>query len=195
MGKGRETKRDILGQALDLSSQVGLEGLSFGVLARSAGMSKSGLYAHFDSKESLQCEVLDTAAQRFIDVVLAPALKQPRGLPRIQALFDNWLEWEVEELRGGCPFVTASAEFDDRPGPVRDRLVGHLKDMLGAIARAARIAVEERHFRADLDTEQFAYEFWAVLLAYQHYVRLLGDTGAESRARAAFADLVRGARA
>lgn len=194
MSKGDETRNAILSHALDLSSELGLEGLTFGVLAKSAGMSKSGLYAHFDSKEHLQCQVLDAAATRFIDVVLVPALKHPRGLPRLEKLFDNWLQWETDELRGGCLFVAAATEFDDRTGLVRDRLIGHLQDMLGGIARAARIAVEEGHFDPDLDTEQFAYELWAVLLAYQHFARLFGDPAASVRARRAFASLVESSR-
>ncbi|MBT3222107.1 MAG: TetR/AcrR family transcriptional regulator [Proteobacteria bacterium] len=190
MGKGAKTRDTILDQALDLSSEVGLEGLSFGVLAKLAGMSKSGLYAHFASKESLQCDVLDTAAARFVDVVLSPALKQPRGLPRIQKLFHLWLKWENEQLSGGCIFVAAATEFDDRPGAVRDSLTGHLRDMLGGVARAARIAVEEGHFHADLDAEQFSYEFWAVILAHQHYRRLLDYPDARERANRAFDSLI-----
>lgn len=195
MSKGDETRHAILRQALDLSSEVGLEGLSFGVLAKRAGMSKSGLYAHFDTKENLQCQVLDAAAVRFVDVVLAPALKEKRGLPRLRKLFEHWLHWEGEELSGGCPFIAAASEFDDKQGPVKDHLVGHLQDLLGAIARAAQIAVDEGEFRHDLDTEQFAYEFWAVLVTYQHFLRLLGRPDAGARARRAFDSLVRGAQA
>lgn len=195
MGKGDETRHTILAQALDLASEVGLEGLTLGVLAGRTGMSKSGLYAHFESKEALQCQVLDTAAERFVDVVLAPALKQPRGLPRLETLFELWLDWETDALSGGCPFIAAATELDDRPGPVRDRLTAHLHDVLGAVARAARIGVEEGHFRADLDVEQFAYELWGALVAYQHFGRLLGRSDAGERARRAFATLVERAEA
>ncbi len=190
MGKGDETRHAILNSALDLSSEVGLQGLTFGVLAKLTGMSKSGLYAHFDSKEHLQCQVLDSAASRFVDVVLAPALKRPRGLPRLQTLFEHWLGWETDEFSGGCVFMAAATEFDDRAGVVRDRLVSHLDDMLGAIARGARIAVSEGHFRADLDDEQFAYELWGVLLSFHHYGRLLGHPKAHARARRAFEHLL-----
>ncbi|MCA9525776.1 MAG: TetR/AcrR family transcriptional regulator [Myxococcales bacterium] len=190
MSKGEATRQAILGQALDLTSEVGLEGLTLGVLAQRVQMSKSGLYAHFASKEVLQRDVLDTAAARFVDVVIAPALKRPRGLPRIELLFEGWLRWGTEELTGGCPFVAAAADFDDRPGMVRDRLIGHLKDMLGTVSRSARIAVEEGHFRADLDTDQFAYEMWGLLVAYQHYRRLLGDPASIRRAHIAFRGLI-----
>lgn len=191
MTKGSDTRRLILGHALDLTSEVGLEGLTIGVLAKRVGMSKSGLYAHFQSKEELQCAVLDTAAERFIDVVLAPSLKRPRGLPRLQTLFERWILWETDALSGGCPFIAAAGEFDDRDGPVRDHLVGHLRDLLGAVTRSATIAVEEGHLRADLDVEQFAYEVWATLLAYHQYARLMRTGDAAERARRAFANQIR----
>jgi len=193
MTKGEETRARILVQALDHASGVGLEGLTVGDLAGKVGMSKSGLYAHFSSKEDLQCQVLDTAAEQFVDVVVAPALKEPRGLPRIRALFRLWLDWATRQLSGGCPFVAAAVEFDDRPGAVRDRLVSHLKDVLGTIARAASISVEEGHFREDLDTEQFAFEFWGILQAFHHFARLFRHEDARARADAAFEALVRGA--
>lgn len=172
MSKGEETRRSILRQALDLSSEVGLEGLTFGALARRVGLSKSGLYAHFTSKEDLQGKVLDTAAERFVDAVLSKVLKQPRGLPRVNALYDFWIRWAIKDFSGGCPFMAAATEFDDRHGQVRDRLVGHLRDVLGTIARAAEIAVEEGHFRADLDVQQFSFDFYANLLALHHHARL-----------------------
>ena len=192
--KGRDTRTSILGHALELTSEVGLEGLTIGVLAKRASMSKSGLYAHFGSKEELQCAVLDTAAERFIDLVVAPALKRPRGLPRLETLFARWMMWETDALTGGCPFIAAAGEFDDRDGPVRDHLVGHLRDLLGAVTRAARIAVEEGHLRADLDVEQFAYEVWATLLAYHQYARLMRTSDAAERARTAFAHQLEQAR-
>jgi len=190
MSKGSDTRRAILLQALDLSSEVGLEGLTVGVLAKRMGMSKSGLYAHFDSKEDLQCKVLDTAAERFVDVVMMRVLKQPRGLPRVQTLFDLWVDWSMEELSGGCPFIAAAVEYDDRAGPVRDTVVHHLTDVTDAIARAAQISVQEGHFREDLDVEQFAYEMWGILLAFHHFSRLMHCDAARMRAGRAFADLI-----
>jgi AcrR family transcriptional regulator len=193
MSKGQETRDRILLQALHQASEVGLEGLTVGDLAGRVGMSKSGLYAHFASKEDLQCRVLDTAADQFVDLVVAPALKEPRGLPRIRALFARWLDWATRQLSGGCPFVAAAVEFDDRPGAVRDRLVSHLKDVLGTIARAASISVEEGHFREDMDPDQFAFEFWGILQAFHHYARLFRHEDARARADAAFEVLVAGA--
>ena len=190
MSKGDQTRQAILRTAVDLSSEVGLEALSIGLLAKGAGMSKSGLYAHFDSKEDLQCQVLNAAAQRFVDVVVSPAIKKARGLPRIEAMFRRWLKWGTEELQGGCVFMAAASEYDDRPGKVRDTLVGHQQALLGTITRAALIAVEEGHFDTELDTEQFAFEFWGLLLAHQHYERLLGRPDATRRVKAGMAALI-----
>jgi len=190
MSKGHETHTAILEQALDLSTQVGLEGLTVGTLASRAGMSKSGLYAHFASKEDLQIQVLDAAAELFQDVVFIPALREPRGLPRLQKLFDLWLDWDTDRLSGGCPFIAAATEYDDRPGAVRDKLVTHLENVIYGIARGARIGVEESHFRRDLDADQFAYEFWGILTSYHHFARLMRRDDAAERARQAFAGLI-----
>lgn len=190
MSKGEETRTAVLDQALNLASEVGLEGLTFGSLAKQAGLSKSGLYAHFGSKEELQCQVLDTAADRFTENVLKNAFSQPRGLPRIQTMFDGWLKWGAEAFPGGCPFIAAAAEFDDRTGPVRDLLVEHMGRMLEMMSRAARFAVDEGHFHPSCDTEQFAYEYWALLLGHHHYHRLLKSDETEMRTRRAFAGLI-----
>jgi AcrR family transcriptional regulator len=196
MSKGAETRRAILDQALAMSSCLGLEGVTLGLLAREAGMSKSGLFAHFDSKEQLQLQVLDTAAQRFRETVVEPALHAPRGEPRVRALFEHWLAWEdAPFLPGGCVFIAVAQELDDRPGPVRDRLVDYQRQWLETLARAAAIAVEEGHFRADLDTGQFAYDLYALALARHHFGRLLRDPEAEDRAHTAFARQLVAARA
>ena len=122
---------------------------------------------------------------------MAPALKEPRGEPRVRALFERWLDWEKADFQpGGCIFIATANELDDRPGPLRDRLVGYQRDWLQALATAARIAVEEGHFRAALDTAQFAYDLYAVVLAYHHFSRLMRDPAAEARARASFASLL-----
>jgi AcrR family transcriptional regulator len=196
MSKGEDTRAAILERALATTSRLGLEGLSIGSLAQDLGMSKSGLFAHFGSKEDLQLRVLELAVERFVESVVRPALARPRGEPRVRALFENWLAWaEASYLPGGCVFIATANELDDRPGPLRDRLVDYQRQWLAVLARAARIAQEEGHFRSDLDTEQFAYESYAVLLAYHHFRRLLRDPGARDRARRAFDDLLGAARA
>jgi AcrR family transcriptional regulator len=193
MSKGDDTRSHILRQALDLSSEVGFEGLTIGALAKRVKMSKSGLYAHFESKEALQGQVLGLAGEHFVDVVVRRAITEPRGLPRIRTLFGRWLGWATVELSGGCPFIAAATEYDDRPGPVRDKLVAQQDEVLEIIARAARIAVDEGHLRAELDTDQFAFEFWAILQAYHHFARLLRRDDARARAEGAFESLIRNA--
>jgi AcrR family transcriptional regulator len=194
--KGETTRAAILDEALALASQVGLEGLSIGELAKRLGMSKSGLFAHFASKENLQLEVLRSAADRFVEIVIRPALQRPRGEPRVRALFENWLAWAQADFSpGGCLFVSAAVELDDRPGPPRDYLVAAQRDFLGAIATAARIAVEEGHFRHDLEPEQFAFDLYSIYLAYQHFSRLLHSPEAEERLRRSFGELLERAQA
>jgi AcrR family transcriptional regulator len=196
MSKGETTRAAILDVALATASKVGLEALSIGELAKEAGLSKSGLFAHFASKEELQIEVVRKAIDRFVELVVSPALKQPRGEPRVRALFENWFDWSrASELPGGCLFIAASSEFDDQPGPLRDLLLASQKDWLSALAQAARIAVEEGHFNANLDTEQFAWQLDAFILGYHHSARLLRSKDAQKRARMAFESLIRASRA
>jgi AcrR family transcriptional regulator len=191
MTKGADTRSTILDRALATASWMGLEGLTIGALAREVGLSKSGLFAHFQSKEQLQLEVLETAVARFIETVIAPALREPRGEPRIRALFERWLAWEQATFQpGGCIFIATANELDDRPGPLRDRLAGYQRDWLEALATAAGIAIAEGHFREELDPRQFAYDLYAVILAFHHFSRLLCDPAAESRARRAFERLL-----
>ena len=195
MSKGEETRSSVLGSALSLATQVGLEGLTIGKLAEHVGMSKSGLFAHFSSKENLQVAILEEAVARFVALVVVPALKKARGEPRVRALVDNWLLWSKQEfLPGGCIFVVAGVDLDDRPGPARDRFVASQKDWLATLANAARIAVEEKHFRKDLDCEQLAHELYSIAYGY-HYLRRIGDpTRAEKRARTAFERILTDAR-
>ncbi len=196
MSKGEETRAAILEEAFARASRLGLEGLSIGSLAGEVGMSKSGLFAHFQSKEELQLQVLETAAGLFVDTVVTPALKEPRGEPRLRALFERWMAWEGAPFQpGGCIFIATANELDDRPGPLRERLVGYQRDWLESLATAARITIEEGHFRADVDPEQFAYDLYAVILAYHHFSRLLRDPTAEDRALRAFESLLASCRA
>ncbi|HXM79056.1 MAG TPA: TetR/AcrR family transcriptional regulator [Thermoanaerobaculia bacterium] len=195
MGKGGATKDAILDRAVRLASQVGLSGLSIGRLAEDLHMSKSGLFAHFEAKETLQVEVLERAAQLFVEAVVRPALAQPRGEPRLRALFEHWLCWtKTARLPGGCLFVAAAAELDDRRGPVRDRLVSLQREWLELIANVARTGIPLGHFRDDLDAQQCAHDLYSVMLGYHHAKRLLRDPRAEDRARAGFESLLAAAR-
>jgi len=196
MGKGEVTKQQILDHAVALASQVGLGGLTIGTLADDLSLSKSGLYAHFQSKESLQIKTLQAGAAKFVDTVVRPSLKAPRGEPRVRALFEHWCRWpEQSSLKGGCLFVQVAAEFDDLPGQVRDELVRMQKDWLEVLANAARAAVNEGHFSKDLDVEQFAYDLYGIALMFHHASRLLRDPGAETRAHRAFETLLKASRA
>jgi AcrR family transcriptional regulator len=196
MGKGATTRQAILEGATGLASQVGIEGLSIGRLAESLHLSKSGLFGHFRSKESLQVQLLQYAAERFIEVVVRPALKAPRGEPRVRVLFENWLAWENQPaLPGGCPFLAASFELDGRPGPARDQLVRSQKDWFELIANCFRTGLTEGHFKASADPEQFAQDLQGVALAYHFSSRLLSDPKAGERAHAAFEALIRAVRA
>jgi AcrR family transcriptional regulator len=194
--KGERTRDAILGHALALATRIGVEGVTIGRLAEDLKLSKSGLFAHFRSKEALQIEMLRMAGGRMIESVVKPALAAPRGEPRLRALFERWLAWEQSpSLPGGCPFMAASFELDDRPGPVRDFVVQSLRDWIDTIAGAARIAVQEGHFRADLDCEQFAQDCQGIGLGFVHASRLMRDPQARARADRAFDALVSAARA
>jgi AcrR family transcriptional regulator len=190
MGKGEETKRAIVDQALELASTVGLEKVTIGSLAGATGMSKSGLFAHFRSKERLQLQVLLEARQRFVDIVIAPALKKPRGEARLRSIFESTLKQWEEELPGGCIFHAVAAELDDQPGPARDYFVETQREYAETLRRAAEIAVEEGQFRKDVDLDQFVFELGSITGAYHHFGRLLGDPGAEQRARNMFEGLL-----
>jgi AcrR family transcriptional regulator len=189
--KGQRTRQDILGQAVALASEYGLEGLTIGSLADRLGMSKSGLFAHFGSKEDLQLATLRNARERFQQTVFSPALEAPRGLPRLRELFTRWLAWADDpELPGGCVIIGATAEYDDRPGPVRDELVRSQRDLRRALVRGVELAIAEGHFRADTDPAQFAFELFAIVFAAHHDRRLLRDPSVTQRAAAAFDALV-----
>lgn len=195
MRKGESTKRAILDEATDVASEVGLKGLTIGMLAAKTELSKSGLFAHFRSKESLQLEVLQHARNRFIDIVLRPAVAMPRGEPRVRDLFERWLGWfRGDVLPGGCVFTAAATELDDQPGPVRDFLVADQRDLIDSVTQVFRTGITEGHFRSDADPEQFAQDMMGILLAYTHSYRLLKDPKAEERARHAFEALLTAAR-
>jgi len=195
MRKGERTKDAIISQALDLATVKGLEALSIGALASETGMSKSGLFAHFGSKEALQLAVLETASARFSEQVIQPSRAESRGILRLIALVENWLHWaNSEQLSGGCPFVAAQVEWDDREGPVRDYLVWAQTSWLGVIAASAEKAVAQGDFRADLSTRGFAHDVYAIALGYHNAQRLLRDPNGEAYARDAFRRLLQDAR-
>jgi AcrR family transcriptional regulator len=190
MSKGDETRAAVLSAATEIAARLGLAGLTIGSLATATGMSKSGLFAHFRSKEALQLATLASARESFIDTVMRPALAAPRGQQRVRALFERWITAARDDWPGGCLFVSAASEFDDRPGRVRDQLVRDHLDLLEAIAQIFRTGVSEGQFHPDADPMQFAQDLNGVMLAYFHAHRLLRDPDAEARARRAFALLL-----
>jgi AcrR family transcriptional regulator len=154
-------------------------------------MSKSGLFAHFGSKEDLQLEVLRAASADFVEKVIAPALREPRGPARLRALFERWLRWAANpDAEGGCIFSGAAFELDDRPGPVRDYLVEEEKRLLGVLSRSARLGVESGLLRADLDCDLLAFQLHGLMLGFHHARRLMRQRNAEAMARQSFEQLL-----
>jgi AcrR family transcriptional regulator len=189
--KGEQTRVAILDEALRVASKLGLEGLTIGGLAEATGMSKSGLFAHFGSREDLQLAVLEHAAQRYGETVLMPALKIERGLPRLRAMFAHWLDWTLASgLPGGCIMIAAAAEYDDRPGPIRDAVIANQHRGNAVTRKAVRLAIEEGHLKTDTDPEQITFELLGIVLASHNHRRLLGDKEARKRALKAFDELV-----
>ena len=190
MQKGRQTKAAIVDAALGLATQIGLEGLSIGALAEVMQMSKSGVFAHFGSREELQISVVREYHARFEDEVFAPAMGEPRGLPRLRALFANWMKRTSVELDSGCIYISGAVEFDDRPGPVRDALAGTVNTWLSAMRRTIKLSMDEGHLRNDLDADQLVFEIHALILALHYEVRFLRRPESAWRAQTAFDSIV-----
>jgi AcrR family transcriptional regulator len=184
--KGQQTRAAILDAALGLASHVGLEGLSIGALAEVTQMSKSGVFAHFGSREELQISVVREYNAKFEEEVFYPALREQRGLPRLRALFERWVKRVSVEIDSGCIYISGAVEFDDRPGPVRDALVSMVRAWHSALQRAIRIAVEEGHLRPDTDAMQMLFELHGLILALHHDARFLRLPGAMDRVHRAF---------
>ena len=188
--KGQQTRAAILEAALNLAAQMGIEGLSIGVLAEVTGMSKSGVFAHFGSREELQISVIREYHERFEDEVFRPAMRQARGLPRLRALVKNWVNKVATEIDSGCIYISGAVEFDDRPGPVRDALASMVLLWHGALNIAIRQAVEMGHLRDDTDPMQMLFEIHGLILSLHHDARFLRSAGAVDRARVAFERVV-----
>lgn len=188
--KGQQTKAAIIGAALRLAAQLGLEGLSIGALAEAMGMSKSGVFAHFGSREELQISVVREYYARFEHEVFAPAMAQPRGLPRLRALFEHWMHYTSAELVSGCIFISGAVEFDDRPGAVRDALVAAVEAWMQAMERAVAQARAEGQLAADTDERQLAFEIHGLILALHYEARFLQRPGAMERAVQGFHNIL-----
>jgi AcrR family transcriptional regulator len=189
--KGQQTKATIIEAALGLATQIGLEGLSIGALAEVTQMSKSGVFAHFGSREELQISVIREYHTRFEQEVFYPAMNEPRGLPRLRAMFANWMQRTSVEIDSGCLYISGAIEFNDREGPVRDALAGSVMTWQAALKRAIRSAQELGHLRADVDDEQVLFEIHGLILALHYEARFLKNPGSIPRAHAGFDNILR----
>lgn len=187
--KGAATREMILDRAYLLAARKGLEGLSIGELAAAAKMSKSGVFAHFGSREELQLAVIEFGAERFGERVFLPALRAKRGVPRLRAIVEGWFDW-IRENRHGCLLMAAVQEYDARPGAQRDRVVALMDQWRGETARAISLAVEQRELRADTDSRQFAFEIFGIALALHQDTRLFDPKQARIQAERAFERLI-----
>ncbi|GAA5236056.1 TetR/AcrR family transcriptional regulator [Verticiella sediminum] len=181
--KGEHTRVIILDHALRLAGAGGIDALTIGTLAESASMSKSGVFAHFGSREDLQIAVVQEYHQRFQQRVFEAAMREPRGLPRVQALFDGWIAQATDEIEQGCIYLGGAFEYDDRPGPVRDALAASITVWRGALVRACAQAVACGHMRTDTDTEQLVFELMGLILALHMHARFLKHADALARTR------------
>ncbi len=196
MRKGEQTKAAILEAALQLASRDGLEGLTIGLLADRMQMSKSGVFAHFGSREDLQIEVVREYHRRFEDEVFMPAIREEkRGLPRLTRLFENWVVRVTHEIDAGCIYISGAVEFDEREGPVRDELFEMIRTWQLALTKAATQAVEMGHLADDTDPKQLVFEMHGLILALHHDARFMKQPGAVERARRGFERLMRSCRA
>jgi AcrR family transcriptional regulator len=194
MRKGELTRAAILDVALQLASREGLEGLTIGLLADQMKMSKSGVFAHFGSREDLQIEVVKLYHRRFEQEVFYPSIQDPRGLPRLQAMFARWITRVTIEIASGCIYISGAVEYDDRPGEIRDQLVAMVRAWQNALHRAVEQAIEAGQFRADVDAWQMVYEMYGLILALHHDARFLKIPGSVQRAQAGFERLIASAR-
>jgi len=190
MRKGEQTRAAILDVALELASRNGLEGLTIGLLADRMSMSKSGVFAHFGSREDLQLEVVKLYHHRFEQEVFYPSITETRGLPRLVAMYTRWVKRVSVEIASGCIYISGAVEYDDREGPIREELVSMVRAWQGALLRSVQQAIELQHLRAGVDAEQLVFEMHGLILALHHDARFLRNPGAVERARAGFERLI-----
>jgi AcrR family transcriptional regulator len=188
--KGQQTKAAIVDAALGLATQIGLEGLSIGALAEVTQMSKSGVFAHFGSREELQISVIREYHHRFEQEIFYPAMQLPRGLPRLRAMFAHWMKRTSVELDSGCIYISGAVEFDDRPGPVRDALASSVQTWHAAMKRAITMAKEEGHLVPGVNEEQMLFEIHGLILALHYEARFLKNPGSIVRANTGFENIV-----
>jgi len=174
--KGALTKAMIVDQALKIASRQGLEGLTVGHLAEALAMSKSGVFAHFGSREELQLAVVREYYDRFEAAVFQPALQEPKGLARLQKMINLWMQTSIQELSAGCIFISGAVEFDDRPGPVRDELVRSVQIWRAALKRAIEQAIEVGDLKKDCAPEAMLFQIYSYVQGLHHDARFLQNS-------------------
>ena len=192
--KGDLTRAAILEAALVAASRGGLEALTIGTLADSMQMSKSGVFAHFGSREELQLAVLKAYVQRFLNEVLRPAVKKPRGLPRLEAILEGWVAFLALEMTRGCIMIAGAVEYDDVPGPQRDEMVAIIMGWKRELIKAIRQAATEGHLKPRVDAHQLVFEIYGLMLAMHQDARLLRSADSAKRARTGLRRLISGVR-
>ena len=188
--KGQQTKAAIVDAALALAAQIGLEGLSIGALAEVTGMSKSGVFAHFGSREELQISVIREYHQRFEHEVFFPAMDAPRGIGRLRAMFDNWMQRTSIEIDSGCIYISGAVEFDDCDGPVRDALAHSVLTWQAAMKRAIMQCKDSGEIRRDVAEDQMLFEIHGLILALHYEARFLHTPGSIDRANKGFDNIL-----
>ena len=188
--KGQQTKAAIIDAALGLATHIGLEGLSIGALADVTGMSKSGVFAHFGSREELQISVIHEYHARFEQEVFYPALLAERGVARLRALFGNWMQRSSVEIDSGCIYISGAVEFDERTGPVRDALAQSVMVWHSALRRSIVQAKELGELRADVDPDQMLFEIHGLILALHYDARFLKNIGSLAHATTGFNNIL-----
>lgn len=190
MRKGELTRAAILDVALDLASRDGLEGLTIGLLADKMNMSKSGVFAHFGSREDLQIEVVKLYHHHFEQEVFYPSMKEPRGLPRLQTMFARWVKRVSVEIASGCIYISGAVEYDDRPGAIREELASMVRAWKDALRRCVVQTIEMGHLSPDTDPDQLVFEMYGLILALHHDARFLKLPGSVNRAEVGFERLI-----
>lgn len=178
MSKTLEKRLTILDTALSLVRQIGFESVSIASLASEVGMSKSGLFAHFNSKEKMHLMILDHAAESFSEEIFKKAISTSRGVPRLRAIIKNWIKWYKTGEGGTCPFIAASVEYDSKKGPVKNRIKSHMRQLISSLSYTAQVCIEEGHFKKETNTDLFAYELYSLIVGHLVYLRTMESKSA-----------------
>jgi AcrR family transcriptional regulator len=193
--KAENRTTSILDQALSLVRNMGFESVSIATLAKEVGMSKSGLFAHFNSKEKMHVMILDHAADKFSEDIFRASLNKKRGLPRLEAIISNWLKWYHSNGGGNCPFIAASIEYDSKPGVVKERIMHHTNNLIASISVSVQHCVEEGHFNKNLNVKKISFELYSLVMGHLIYLRTLEAKNADELFVQTFDELIERSRA